>query len=283
MKRPWMPLYVADYLADTAHLTAAESGAYLHLIMHYWQTGALPQESQKLARIAKMTDKEWAKSKATIAEFFSDGWKHKRVDRELSDAAAAYERRANAGSKGGNAKALLDSDGSNATALQKQSPSSSDSSLKKEERADRKRSAAPLPEDWKPNQEEFAACVAERGSETANEILEKFRHWAAYSPHAKVLDWDARWQKWLKDERSDAGKMNGARADLKPVNPAESGVLVRTGTPEWRAWEQHYRMTTNRGPPVTKAGDGWYFPSQWPPNSEASPRSKSDEISGAAA
>lgn len=36
MKRPWMPLYIGDFIADTAHLSAEETGAYILLIMHYW-------------------------------------------------------------------------------------------------------------------------------------------------------------------------------------------------------------------------------------------------------
>ena len=56
MSRPWMPLCLADYLADTAHLRALESGAYLHLIMHCWRRGSLPDNDRQLATIAKMTD-----------------------------------------------------------------------------------------------------------------------------------------------------------------------------------------------------------------------------------
>ena len=72
MNRPWMPLYVADYLADTAHLNATQSGAYLHLIMHYWQTGGLPANDEALARIARMTGAEWRNARPIIVPFFSD-------------------------------------------------------------------------------------------------------------------------------------------------------------------------------------------------------------------
>lgn len=97
MSRPWMPLYVADYLADTGHLTGAEHGAYLLLIMHYWANDGLPDDDERLARIARMSDKQWAKSKGIIAEFFEDGWKHNRIDDELAKAAdISNKRRASA-------------------------------------------------------------------------------------------------------------------------------------------------------------------------------------------
>lgn len=93
MKRPWMPIYIADYLRDTTHLGALESGAYLHLIMDYWQNGGLPSEDRRLARIAKMTDREWKSAKSTLQEFFHHGWKHKRIDQELSKMAEISNKR----------------------------------------------------------------------------------------------------------------------------------------------------------------------------------------------
>lgn len=93
MNRPWMPLYIADYLADTAHLNAAQSGAYLHLIMHYWQGGGLPDDDQALARIGRMTPAEWRKAKPTIAAFFAERWTHKRIDEELAHVAEVSSKR----------------------------------------------------------------------------------------------------------------------------------------------------------------------------------------------
>ncbi len=104
MAKAWMPLYVADYLAATTHLDAAESGAYLHLIMHYWQHGGLPVQDRRLAHIARMTSAQWERARPTILEFFHDGWRHERVERELREASVKYERRVEAGRKGGNAK-----------------------------------------------------------------------------------------------------------------------------------------------------------------------------------
>lgn len=99
-----MPLYVPDYLADTGHMSAAEHGAYLLLIMHYWQNGRLPDDDKKLARIARMTPDEWADVRETVAEHFYDGWKHKRVDAELAKADEVMSKRSAAGKAGASAR-----------------------------------------------------------------------------------------------------------------------------------------------------------------------------------
>ncbi len=93
MSRPWMPLYVADYLRDTRRLTAAEHGAYLLLIMEYWTAGELPDDDRQLSRIACMTSAEWRRTRPNVQPFFTDGWKHKRIDAELAKSAEISSKR----------------------------------------------------------------------------------------------------------------------------------------------------------------------------------------------
>lgn len=85
---PYMPLFVADYLADTAHLTATQHGAYMLLLMNYWQRGGpLPDNDQRLASIARVGPREWARMREAVSEFFTvthGAWSHSRVDAELA-------------------------------------------------------------------------------------------------------------------------------------------------------------------------------------------------------
>lgn len=81
-----MPLYVADYLADTAHLSAAEHGAYLLLIMHYWTKGKLPDDEDAIRRITRLTARQWSQSRDVLRSLFGDQWRHKRIDDELGKA-----------------------------------------------------------------------------------------------------------------------------------------------------------------------------------------------------
>ncbi len=96
--RAWMPLHIADYLADTGHLTATEHGAYLLLIMHYWQNGSLPENERVIARIAKLSPEQWEESRDMLAMLFGPGWTHKRIDAELLKADDIIEKRRSAAS-----------------------------------------------------------------------------------------------------------------------------------------------------------------------------------------
>lgn len=93
MNRPWMPLYIADYLADTTRLSTIEHGAYVLLIMEYWRNGGLPDNDRQLANIAKLSLAQWKKMRPIIQGFFRDGWRHKRIDDELAHAAEVSNKR----------------------------------------------------------------------------------------------------------------------------------------------------------------------------------------------
>jgi len=131
--RPWMPFYVADYRAKTAHLSALQHGVYLLLIMHYWSTGGLPDDDEQLARIACLSATEWRKNKPTIERFFSPGWKHGRIDEELAKTAEiSGKRRAAAEQMHINRDANAGANaGANAVQMQTQ-PQPQPQSLKKE-------------------------------------------------------------------------------------------------------------------------------------------------------
>ena len=49
---------------------------------------------------------------------------------------------------------------------------------------------------------------------------------------------------------------------------ATRSVYVERGSPQWTAWDAHYRKTKGSAPP-TDARGGWSFPSEWPPQETA--------------
>lgn len=111
----FMPVFIADYLADTTHLTRDQDGAYLLLLMAYWRRGGpLPADDDRLARIAKASPSEWRKLRPVMLEFFKeiDGlWHNKRSDIELAKANARYLAKSQAGANGAAKRWQTDSTG----------------------------------------------------------------------------------------------------------------------------------------------------------------------------
>ena len=101
MGRAWMPLYVGDYLRDTRDLNTLQHGAYLLLIMHYWQHDALPTDDARLAAITGLPVAQWRRIREPVQAKFSEGWKHKRIEAELAKTDRALMQRRRAGRSGG--------------------------------------------------------------------------------------------------------------------------------------------------------------------------------------
>ena len=90
---PYIQLYTADYLADTAHLSTLEHGAYLLLIFNYWQRGESFRAKDKqtlnkrLATVARLSIEEWGDVADTLSEFFivtETEWMHRRIEDDLA-------------------------------------------------------------------------------------------------------------------------------------------------------------------------------------------------------
>jgi uncharacterized protein YdaU (DUF1376 family) len=129
-ERPFMQLYVSDFVGDTLPLSTEQIGAYMLILMAMWNAGGrLPDDDAKLARVARLSLKRWRVIGADLAGFFErEGGEigHKRLARELLKAQAKSEARATAGARGGAATALKTKahGQANAGALARHSPES---------------------------------------------------------------------------------------------------------------------------------------------------------------
>lgn len=115
-----MQFYVADYLADTAHLDTEEHGAYFLLLLNYWHTEK-PVPVDRLQRICKInSDERWASVERTLKEFFTEdaeSWVHERVECDLEKVYAKSKQASKAGKKSAKvrrAKAIENTDKKNA-------------------------------------------------------------------------------------------------------------------------------------------------------------------------
>ncbi|QKD02675.1 YdaU family protein [Mesorhizobium loti] len=109
-ERPFMQLYVSDFVGDTLQLSTEQIGAYMLLLMAMWNAGgSLPDDDAKLARVARLPLKRWRTISTDLMTFFereAGEIGHKRLTRELHKALVKSEARAAAGARGGAATAL---------------------------------------------------------------------------------------------------------------------------------------------------------------------------------
>lgn len=120
-ERPFMQLYVSDFIGDTLHLSTEQIGAYMLLLMAMWNAGGkLPADEAKLARVTRMSVKKWKAIADDLLPFFEvdgDEIRHNRLTKELRKSESKSQSRAAAGAVGGNAKALKDKDARLANAM----------------------------------------------------------------------------------------------------------------------------------------------------------------------
>tara|TARA_R110000787_G_scaffold277133_1_gene386259 strand:- start:53 stop:769 length:717 start_codon:yes stop_codon:yes gene_type:complete len=84
---PYIPINISDYLADTWHLDTTSHGAYLLLIMNYWQTEK-PLPENRIQGITRLDNERYNSVMGTLKEFFNEDengdWFHERIERDLA-------------------------------------------------------------------------------------------------------------------------------------------------------------------------------------------------------
>lgn len=88
----YMPFSWGDYWRDTGHLSDSEHVSYLKLISYYWHSKSLPSDDERLARIVGRSLPDFIAMKPILQSFFSDGWIHLRIERDLSKQATLEAR-----------------------------------------------------------------------------------------------------------------------------------------------------------------------------------------------
>jgi uncharacterized protein YdaU (DUF1376 family) len=84
MSKPYMRWFWGDWFANTKDLTHHEKGVYTDLIGHYWERGSLPDDDHRLAQIVGLSLTKFRKIRSVLVQFFEPGWKHKKIEKELS-------------------------------------------------------------------------------------------------------------------------------------------------------------------------------------------------------
>ena len=273
MSAPWMPLYVADYLADTGHLTTLEHGAYLLLIMTYWRRGGLPDDDAQLARIARMTTDEWLNVRSTIVQLFHDGWSHKRIDAELARASEKAEKASFAGKRSAEARKGQRTFNGRSTDVPTERQPSQSQSQSQEEPSNEGSKPAPkivrtgwstsLADDAEPTDTDIAIAAEYRL--TGPPLAEEWKHFRSYQvSHAnRSFNWPETFRQWLI-KRKNFERGSGTTSAIAAPIAEPTGFYAKLDSAEWNAWNAHLRDTKNKPAPLDKKG-GWRFPARWPP------------------
>lgn len=217
---PYMQLYVAEYLADAAHLTTIQHGAYLLLLMNYWQRGKpLKNSNERLANVARMSNDEWEQHCDILAEFFTitdEEWIHGRIERDLAlvrakSAKASASGRASANKRSTNVQRTLNKRPANAKETSNHLDTDTDTDKEK-----KKSAIAPVLPDWldKDAWQTWVDDRKERGKKLTKAAIKKQIEFLAEhkADHAAILDKSVR-QGWagLFPLRKDDQQQEAAR------------------------------------------------------------------------
>lgn len=263
MNLPWFPFYIKDFLANTKRLNTEAKGAYLCLMLDYYEQGAPPPDDDEvLAAICELPIEAWKRHRKVIAPLFEikDGhWCHDRIEKEMLEAQLKHSSSIARAKAGGAARwagkqpkpakppkkaTVVPLDASSTAqalpqALPEQSPSNAHTHIHIQEKEDSLSTAplTPLSADFRLTEDEISKCLADEAS--ADELASEFDKFTLHHREAGGLsaDWHATWGRWWW-----RWKEHRAKLAAKPKAPprVEVNRKLKTLTPaSWKPNERH--------------------------------------------
>ena len=221
----WFKYNPLAWRSDTLELTLAQDGAYHRLVDEYMiSRRALPRSTNALARIVGISEMEFLEDiKAAVidAYFVEDGevLRHEYCEKVLAHQDAMSNKRADAGTKGGNARWTAPK-----KKPKKKEPVPPDGDPPLGPDGKPKRRASQLADTWEPNDKHLIICVEEEFSDgEVDWIVGQFRD-RARATGKTYKDWDAAFRTWIRssytrDDITARRKANGSGAGAKPFRP----------------------------------------------------------------
>lgn len=258
----WMPLRLVIWRKGTAFFSPAERGAYMDLILAYWELGPLPSDDAILQQLARVTDsKTWKQVRWNVLDKFieKDGvLYHERIDEERTVALQKFQRKSDAGRIAGQASAQARAKQTSTTDSTNRSTVGSTTGQPNvhttyqvhtpngvtQANACVAQAPKPIPSkgtrlasDWKPSEanraygRELGYADAEFDAE-CGEFREYFTGPNAAKPVKKC--WDSALQRWLREnasrrfaKRNRAGQSGGNKRGAGSILAALGSVLDR--------------------------------------------------------
>jgi uncharacterized protein YdaU (DUF1376 family) len=225
---PYMKLWTNDFIGDTGHLSTAETGAYIMLLMCAWRTSdcSLPDDDKKLARMARADGRHWSKIKDAVLEFWDlEGgrWTNKRLTKERFTATVKSRLAATAG---------------RASALKRNNSAPTDVAIpfqrksnevivtviedkkeplqgSKENKKSPQKKGVPIPDDWLPSENLIQFAIDEIGDlkDVQRETDKFIDYWVAIpGARGRKKDWNATFRNWIRRNADQYGERNRSRS-----------------------------------------------------------------------
>jgi uncharacterized protein YdaU (DUF1376 family) len=217
---PAMPLWTDSFIADTTHLNAAETGAYMMLLICMWRSGGyIDNNDKKLARFARCSPSQWQRIKPTIMEFLVEdavGLTQKRLLTLYSNASEKVSLKRHLGSLGGQATALKNKQKAVANGTSDGTPTITITKpIKRSIKRGGKNTG--LKKDYMPSKKEAVNYWKTRGRTDLSYELIADEFLTYCKAHGKTYkDWDAAWKTWY---------INSVKFQRKTDGVAKNGVI----------------------------------------------------------